>query len=73
MLLEAEMLELAIERRAADPQTARHLGHLAAVVRDGETNRLGLELLERPDMAGGVGQGEAVAILGGKSSFRGEI
>src|SRR3954470_22917541 len=51
LLVEAEMLELAIERRAADPQAPRHLGHLSAVMRDGKTDRFELELFERAHVA----------------------
>src|SRR5262245_65152667 len=37
-LVETQVLELAVEGRAADVQAARHLGHLAAIVGDGEAD-----------------------------------
>src|SRR3954469_870156 len=46
------LIELAIERRAADFQTARDFGHLTAIVRDRETDDLVLHLLQRPHFAG---------------------
>ena len=46
------LVELAVERRAADLQPARDLGHLAAIMRDREADDLVLHLLERPHFAG---------------------
>src|SRR5690349_1755969 len=44
-------LKLAIEGGAADSKAARHLGHLAAIVGNRESDHLGLDLLDRPNLA----------------------
>ena len=51
------LVELAIERRAADFQPARDLGHLAAVMRDRKTDDFAFHLFERPHFAGAVSIG----------------
>jgi hypothetical protein len=43
----AERIELALERGAPDTQPPRDLGHAAAIMRDGESDGLGFDLLER--------------------------
>src|SRR6266705_1284280 len=50
-LREAEIFELAVERGAADLQSPRDLRHLPAIMRDGEADHLGLEVLERQHVA----------------------
>ena len=49
--VDPEVAELAVERRAADPEAARDFGHAAAIMADGEADDVGLDLLERPQMA----------------------
>ena len=49
--VDPEVAELAVERRAADPEAARDFGHAAAVMADGEADDVGLDLLERAQMA----------------------
>src|SRR5215813_8168588 len=56
LVVEPERIELAVERRAADAQPPRHLRHLSAIMRDRESDGLGLDLLERAYVAGGVGE-----------------
>src|SRR5665647_1315205 len=46
------LVELAVERRAADLQPACDLGHLTAIMRDREADDLALQLFERPHFAG---------------------
>ena len=48
---DAELAELAVEGRAADPQPPRDLGHAAAIMADGEADDVGLDLLERAQIA----------------------
>src|SRR5689334_3656371 len=45
------LVELAVERGAANFEAARHFGHLAAVVRDREADDLVLHLFQRPHFA----------------------
>ena len=49
--VDPEVAELAVERRAADPEAARDFGHAAAIMADGEADDVGLDLLERAQMA----------------------
>ena len=49
--VDPEVAELAVERRAADPEAARDFGHAAAIMADGEADDVGLDLFERPQMA----------------------
>src|SRR5690606_7321898 len=50
-----QVAELAVERRAADAETAGDFGHPPAVVADGEADHVGLDVLERAQVAvGGV-------------------
>src|SRR4051794_39893149 len=49
--LDAEVAELAVERRAADAEPASHLRHTSAIVADGEADNVGFDFLERPQMA----------------------
>ena len=55
------LVELAVQRRAADLQPARDFRHLSAIVRDRETDDFAFHLLERTDFsrAGQHGQGAA--------------
>src|SRR5215510_16346994 len=55
---EPQAVELAVERGAADLQPPRHLGHLAAVVGDGEANDLAFDLLQGAGLAGGIDERE---------------
>src|SRR5262249_37606438 len=48
--IDPELAELAVERRAADPEPARDLCHSAAIMADREADDVGLDLLERPQM-----------------------
>ena len=58
---DAEFAELAIERRAPDPEPPRDLGHAAAIMADREADDVGLDLLERAQIAVGVEQRDAAA------------
>ena len=49
--VDAEVAELAVERRAADPEPPRDFGHAPAIVADREADDVGLDLFERPQMA----------------------
>src|SRR5437763_10044774 len=49
-----QAVELAIERGAADLQPPGHLGHLSTVMGDSEANDLAFDLLQGPDVAGGI-------------------
>ena len=44
--VDAEFAELAVERRAADPEPPRDFGHAAAIMADGEADEVGLDLLQ---------------------------
>src|SRR4051794_25761058 len=44
-------IELAIESRTSDFQSPRHLGHLAAIMRDRETDDFGFHFFERAHLA----------------------
>src|SRR5262245_34084072 len=71
-----EAVELAIERGAADLQPPGHLGHLSAVMGDGEANDLALDLLQGADVAGGIDESKpamrrAPVRLGGHRFRRG--
>src|SRR5664279_2106716 len=44
------LIELAVERRAADFQAARNFGHLPAVMRDRKADDLSLHFFERPHL-----------------------
>ena len=50
-VVEAVFLHFAIKRRSADAELARHGGHLAAIIRQRESDRFGFELIERPHRA----------------------
>src|ERR1700722_528099 len=49
--IQTEGVELAVERRAADAQSARDLRHLPAIVGNGVPNKLSFELFERAHLA----------------------
>src|SRR5215216_3439569 len=53
-LRKSQILQLAVECGAADAQTARHLRHLAVVVRNGEAKDFVFHLFERAEVALGV-------------------
>ena len=57
---QAEFLELAVERRAADAEPARHFRHVAVIAADRHADDFGFHLLEFADMAGGIGDVERV-------------
>src|SRR3954463_2233238 len=61
-LADPELAELAVEGRAADPETARDLGHAAAIMADGEADHVGLDLLERAHVAVMVVERDARAL-----------
>src|SRR3546814_1872263 len=46
--------KLAVERRPADSQAARHFGHAAAIVADGEADDVRLYVRERANVAVGL-------------------
>ena len=48
---DAEFAQLAIKRRAADAEAAGDFGHPAAIVPDGEADDIGLDFLERAQVA----------------------
>ena len=50
-IADAELAELAVEGRAADPEPARDLGHPAAIMADGEADDVGLDRFERAQIA----------------------
>src|SRR6185312_7923915 len=56
LAFQAQALELAVERRAADFQPPRHFRHLPVMVGDGEADDLALDLLERAHVPGRVGE-----------------
>src|SRR5689334_7194190 len=58
----SRVVELAIERRAADLQPARDFGHLPAIMRDREADDLIFHFLERPDLTGCSEHREAAGI-----------
>ena len=45
--VDPEVAELAVERRAADPEAARDFGHPAAIMADREPDDVGFDLFER--------------------------
>src|SRR5207244_6217871 len=47
------LVELAIERRAADLEPTRDFRHLTAIMRDRKTDDLVFHVVERPHLAGG--------------------
>ena len=49
--VDAELAELAVEGRAADPEAARDFGHASAIMADGEADDVGLDLFQRAQMA----------------------
>ena len=51
---DAELAELAVESRAADAEPAGDFGHAAAIMADGEADDVGLDLLERAQIAVGL-------------------
>src|ERR1043166_1316741 len=55
---QAKGIELPVKGRAADLEPAGNLGHLPAVVGDGETDDLRLDLLEGADLAQSIKQGQ---------------
>ena len=57
--IESERIELAVKRRASDVQPPRDLGHLAAVMADGESDGLGFDIGKRARMAAFVEQCQA--------------
>jgi len=57
--MESERIELAVKRRASDVQPPRDLGHLAAVMADGESDGLGFDIGKRARMAAFVEQCQA--------------
>ena len=53
-----QAVELAIKGRTADLQPPRHFGHLSAIMGNSEAYDLAFDLLQRPNVAGGVEQRE---------------
>ena len=49
--VDAEVAELAIERRAANPEAPRDFGHSPTIVADREPDDVRLDLFQRPQMA----------------------
>ena len=70
-VVDAEFAELAIERRAADPQSPRNLGHPPTIMADGESDDIGLDILERPQIAIGTEQRDAAARNAGGADHAG--
>ena len=60
--LEAVFLHFPVESRAADLQTLGDFGHVATVAAEGEADHVGLDLVERADVAVG---GDGLARVGG--------
>src|SRR5271157_4519319 len=60
--LDAEIAYLAIERRTADAEPARHFRHLAAVFVQRKTDHVALHLGQPTQPAAGVEHRDAVAI-----------
>ena len=48
--VDPELAELAVERRAADPEAPRDLGHASAVMADRKADDVGFDLFERTEM-----------------------
>src|SRR3546814_13801823 len=55
--------KLAVKRRSADSQAARHFSHAAAIVADGEANDVRLYVRERANVAVGLIKHDANALL----------
>src|SRR5689334_22371947 len=49
--VDADIAELAVERRAADAEAARDFRHAAAIMADGETDDVRFDLFERAQVA----------------------
>src|SRR6185369_11932068 len=58
-VVDSQFAELAVQRRAPDPQPPRDLGHAAAIMADGEADDVGLDLIQRAQIAVGVEQCDA--------------
>src|SRR4051794_8321492 len=63
LALQAEIFQLAVERRAADAESARHLRYVAAVMPQGEADDVGFDLVQAADVAGHIDEGHAVRVL----------
>src|SRR5690606_12622750 len=50
-VVDAEIAELAVKRRPADPEPPRNLGHAPAIVPDGEADHICLDLFQRTQIA----------------------
>src|SRR6185369_4019651 len=48
--VDTQLAELPVERRTADTETPRDLGHAAAIMADGEADDVGLDILQRSKM-----------------------
>ena len=59
--VDAELAQLAVERRAADAEAAGDFGHAPAIMADGEADDVGLDLLEAAQMAVGAVERDARA------------
>jgi hypothetical protein len=55
-VVDAQLAQLAIERRAPDPQPPRDLGHAAAIMADRQADDIGLDILQRAQIAVGAEQ-----------------
>src|SRR5215210_5828880 len=61
--LDPEVAQLAVERRPPDPQPPRDFGHPPAIVADGEADDVGLDVLQRAQVAVGGVEHHAHALL----------
>src|SRR3546814_5724090 len=59
--------KLAVERRPADSQAARHFGHAAAIVADGEADDVRLYVRERANVAVGLIKHDSNAFVRNRS------
>ncbi len=76
--VDAELGELAVERRAPDPEPPCDLGHLAAIMADGEADEVAFDLFERAEVAVGLPQRDPLASRkrgrsGGGADFAGIV
>ena len=57
--VDPELAELAVKRRAADPEAAGDLGHAAAIMADGEADDVGFDIFQRAQVAVAAVEGDA--------------
>src|SRR5215210_3000283 len=62
LAFKAEVLELAVKRRAADPEPARHFRHVAAVVTQSEADDIRFKVIKLANLAALIDEGHPVRI-----------